>query len=144
MVYNYFMAVYFFYGEEDFNIDLELEAMRSKLNPDFLSMSYQVFDSPDFQTFINAVRTTPMMFGNMLIIIDSTNYFFDKKKKSWLEDKELSELEEALDGVSDCLDIVFTVRAEKIKRLTQEESCSKFFQNITRKSLIHFSHINRS
>ena len=42
------MAVYLFYGDEDYNIELEIEKMRSKLNPDFLSMSYQTLDNPDY------------------------------------------------------------------------------------------------
>ena len=106
------MAVYFLYGEEDFNIDIELEKMRSKLNPDFLSMSYQVLESPDFSTLINAVRTTPMMFGSTLTVVNATNYFFDKKK-TWFEDSELEELEEALPMVGEAVDIVFVVNVPR-------------------------------
>lgn len=103
------MAVYFFYGEEDYNIDLELESMRSKLNLDFLSMSYQVLDSPDYQALIGAIRTMPMMFGNMLTIINAYNYFFDKKK-TWFEDTELTDIEDALNNVCENLDIIFIVK----------------------------------
>ena len=84
------MAVYFFYGEEDFNIDLELDKMRSKLNPDFIAMNYKLLDNPDFAELINAVRTAPMMFGSSLIIIDACKYFFSEGNK--FEDKELQEL----------------------------------------------------
>ena len=103
------MAVYFLYGEEDFNIDIELDGMRSKLNPDFLSMSYQVLESPDYSTLINAIRTTPMMFGGMLTIVNAANYFFDKKK-TWFEDNELEDIENALSSVSENVDIVFVVK----------------------------------
>ena len=103
------MAVYFFYGEEDFNIDLELDKLRSKLNPDFLSMSYCILNSPDYQTLINSIRTTPMMFGSMLTVINSSNYFFDKKK-TWFEDDELADIEDALNNISESLDIVFVVK----------------------------------
>jgi len=103
------MAVYFFYGEEDFNIDLELDTMRSKLNPDFLSMSYQVLETPDYQTLVNSVRTMPMMFGSMLTIINAYNYFFDKKK-TWFEDSELTDIEDALNNVNENLDVVFVVK----------------------------------
>ena len=48
------MAVYFFYGDEDYNIELELNKMISALNPDFKSMSLQVLDNPDFQSLIGA------------------------------------------------------------------------------------------
>lgn len=40
------MAVYFFYGDEDYNIELELSKMSSNLNPDFKSMSLQTLDNP--------------------------------------------------------------------------------------------------
>ena len=108
MLYNYLMAVYFFYGDEDFNIELELDKMRSRLNPDFLSMSYQLLDNPEFPALINAIRTTPMMFGDMLIVINAEEYFSGNKK--WFEDSELSEIEDALNNTPDSLKIVFVVR----------------------------------
>ena len=46
------MAVYFYYGDEDYNIELELSNMSSKLNPDFKSMSYQVLDNPSYPDLI--------------------------------------------------------------------------------------------
>ena len=102
------MAVYFLYGDEDFNIDLELDKMRSALNPDFLSMSYQVLDNPPYDALINAIRTQPMMFGDMLTIINCENYFSGNKKQ--FEEEELSEIEKALDNCPDTLKIVFAVR----------------------------------
>ena len=76
------MAVYFFYGDEDFNIDLEIETMRSKLNQDFISMNYQTLDNPEYSDLISALRTPPMMFGDMLIVINSEKYF--STQKSWI------------------------------------------------------------
>ena len=73
------MAVYFFYGDEDYNIELELNKMISALNPDFKSMSLQVLDNPDFQSLIGALRMTPMMFGDMLVIINCDSYFAANK-----------------------------------------------------------------
>ena len=70
------MAVYFFYGDEDFNIELEIEDMKSKLNPDFISMSFQVLDNPEYSELSTALRTPPMMFGNMLVVINSEKYFY--------------------------------------------------------------------
>ena len=102
------MAVYFFYGEEDYNIDLELEKMSSKLNPDFKSMSLQILDNPDFDTLINALRTTPMMFGEMLVIINSEEYFLTNKNV--FDDKELDEIEDALKNNPDTLNIVFVLK----------------------------------
>ncbi len=102
------MAVYFFYGDEDYNIELELEQMRAKLNPDFLSMSYQVLDNPDYSTLITALRTPPMMFGDMLLVINSEGYF--SGNKNWFEDSELSDIDDALKNNPQGLNIVFVVR----------------------------------
>lgn len=102
------MAVYFFYGDEDFNIDLELEKMRSKLNPDFILMSYQTLDNPNYSTLINALRTPPMMFGDMLIVVNAENYFLSNK--NCFEDSELADIEDALKNNPDGLNIVFVVR----------------------------------
>ncbi len=102
------MAVYFFYGDEDYNIELELEKMSSKLNPDFKSMSLQTFDNPNFNTLITALRTTPMMFGDMLIIINAEEYLLSNR--NFFEDSELSEIEEALNNTPASLNIVFVVK----------------------------------
>lgn len=108
LVYNSFMAVYFFYGEEDFNIDIELDKMRSKLNPDFLAMSYKVLDTPDFTDLITVLRSSPMMFGSSLAVINIQNYFFGENYN--FEDKELEEIQDSLDNNQDGIDIVFVAR----------------------------------
>ena len=102
------MAVYFLYGEEDFNIDIELDKMRSNLNPDFLSISYHTLDNPDFDDLITALRTSPMMFGSSLTVIDIKDYFFADDYN--FDDKQLSEIESALNNNQEAVDIVFIVR----------------------------------
>ena len=102
------MAVYFFYGEEDYNIEIELNKLRSKLNPDFLSMSYKNLDNPKFDDLINALRVTPMMFGSSLTVIDIERYFSSDDIK--FDDKELAEIESSLENVQDNVDIVFVVK----------------------------------
>ena len=84
------MAVYFFYGDEDYNIDLAIEDMKSKLNPDFLAMSLQNLDNPEYAELSNALRATPMMFGDMLTIINADEYFFSKK--SYFDDRDLDDI----------------------------------------------------
>ena len=110
------MAIYFFYGDEDYNIELELKKMSSKLNPDFITMSLQTFNNPDFNTLITALRTPPMMFGNMLLIINSEEYFLSNK--SFFDEKELIEIEEALKNNPDTLDVVFVVRLPRNENKT--------------------------
>lgn len=102
------MAVYFFYGDEDYNIELEIEAMRSKLNPDFISMSFQTLDNPDYSTLITALRTPPMMFGDTLIVINSEDYFLSNK--NFFDDSELADIEDAIKNNPESLNIVFVVK----------------------------------
>ena len=102
------MTVYFYYGEEDYNIDLAIEELKSKLNPDFLAMSFQNLNSPEYAELINALRITPMMFGNMLTVINAEEYFFSKK--NYFEDTELVDVEDALKNNSDTHNIVFVVK----------------------------------
>ena len=102
------MAVYFFYGDEDYNIELELDAMRSKLNPDFLSLSFQILDSPDYPTLISALRKPPMMFGEALCIINAEEYFLSNR--NFFDDSELADIDDALKNNPDGLNIVFVVK----------------------------------
>ena len=102
------MAVYFYYGDEDFNIELEIEEMKSKLNPDFIAMNFQTLDNPEYADLITALRTPPMMFGDMLIVINSDKYF--SSQKNFFEEDELSDIEDALKNNPEGLNIVFVVK----------------------------------
>ena len=44
-MYNYFMGIYFFYGDEDYLLDNELKKYSSKLDKNFVGMNYKVFDN---------------------------------------------------------------------------------------------------
>ncbi len=102
------MAVYFYYGDEDFLIDSAVESMKSKLNKDFIAMSYQTYDNPEYSELISVLRTPPMMFGDSLYVINADKYFSSQKK--YFEDAELSDIEDALDNNPEALNIVFTVK----------------------------------
>lgn len=108
LLYNAHMAVYFYYGDEDYNIELEIAKMHKKLNKDFISMSYKTLDAPDFQTLIANLRTPPMMFGDMLIVINSEEYF--SSNKTFFTDNELVDIEKALLNNPEGLNIVFVVK----------------------------------
>ena len=129
------MAVYFFYGDEDYNIELELNKMRSKLNPDFLSMSYQVLDNPDFATLINALRSTPMMFGDSLTVVNSENYFSGNKK--YFEDNELEEIDDALKNNPQGLDIVFVYALPRDEN-KKPDSRKKLFKILSKYNVKEF------
>ena len=68
--------IYFFYGEEDFDIENEIGKLKKGLDKNFLEMSFKTFDNPKFPDLISILRSQPMMFGKMLIVINCLDYFF--------------------------------------------------------------------
>ena len=66
--------IYFFYGDEEFNISNEIKKFKSKLDKNFLEMSYKYFNNPKFPDLVAALKTQPMMFGKMLIEINCLSY----------------------------------------------------------------------
>lgn len=133
------MAVYFFYGEDEFNIDEELNQMRSKLNPDFMSMSYQSLDNPDFTDMITALRSSPMMFGSSLIVIDIKNYFLSDDYN--FDDKQSDEIEYALENNQDGIDVVFVVRIPfgSEKKLDSRRKLYKILSKFNKKEFKPFT-----
>ena len=105
LCYNQTMAVYFFYGEEDYNIEQEVEKLKKGLDKNFLEMSFKTYDNPKFPDLISILRSQPMMFGKMLVVINCLDYF----SKTY-DEKELQEIEEALDNNTENLDIAFVAQ----------------------------------
>lgn len=97
------MSIYFFYGDEDYNIELEVNKLKKKLlDNNFASMNFKVANNPSFPDLIALLRTQPMMFGNLMIVINCENYF----SKSF-EDNELDEISKALEDNIESLCVVF-------------------------------------
>ena len=69
--------IYFFYGDEEFNISNEVKTFREKLDKNFIEMSCKYYDNPKFPDLMVAIKSQPMMFGKMLVIINSLNYLTD-------------------------------------------------------------------
>ena len=120
------MAVYFFYGEEDYNIEAEISKLKKSLDKNFLDMSFKVYNNPDYKDLISILRTQPMMFGKMLVVIRCLDYF----SKSF-EDKEIKEISSALDNNNENLDIVFVAELprDEGKKL---DSRKKFFKLLSK------------
>lgn len=96
------MAVYFFYGDEDFNIEKEIDKLKKGLDKNFLEMSFKTYDNPKFPDLISVLRSQPMMFGKMLVIINCLDYFIKT-----FDDKQIKEIESALENNNENLDIAF-------------------------------------
>lgn len=118
------MAVYFFYGEEDYNIEQEIGKLKKGLDKNFLEMSFKTYDNPKFPDLISILRSQPMMFGKMLIVINCLDYF-----SKTFEDKEIKEIESALENNNENLDIVFVAQLPRNegKKL---DSRKKFFKRL--------------
>ena len=99
------MSIYFFYGEEDYNIEQEIGKLKKGLDKNFLEMSFKTYDNPKFPDLISILRSQPMMFGKMLIVINCLDYF-----SKTFEDKEIKEIESALENNNENLDIVFVAQ----------------------------------
>lgn len=97
------MKAYFFYGDEEFLIEREINSMREKLlDKNFSTMNYKTISNPSYADFISILRTQPMMFGNQMIVINIEKYFTQT-----FEDKEINEMSKALDNIADSLYIIF-------------------------------------
>ena len=97
------MSVYFFYGDEEYSIEQAINEKKKLLDKNFSAMNFKTDDNPSFTDLISILRTTPMMFGKMLIVLNCLDYF----SKSF-EDSQNKQIEEALSLVSEDVDIVFT------------------------------------
>lgn len=120
------MAIYFIHGEEDFNIEKEIEKLKSSLDKNFLEMSFKTYDNPKFPELISILRTQPMMFGKMLIVINCLDYF-----SKTFDDKEIKEITQALENNTDNLDIVFVAQLprDEGKKL---DSRKKFYKLLSK------------
>lgn len=103
--------IYFFYGDEEFNISNKIKEFKSKLDKDFAEMSYKYFNNPKFPDLISAIKSQPMMFGRMLVEINCLGYLSGKSSddKSF-DDRQFKQLAEALDCSSENVDVVFTAQ----------------------------------
>lgn len=100
--------IYFFYGDEEFNISNEIKKFKNKLDKDFIEMSYKYFNNPKFPDLVAAIKSQPMMFGKMLLEINCLSYLCGKNSEDGgLDDKQIKQITEALDSVGDNLDIIF-------------------------------------
>lgn len=103
--------IYFFYGDEEFNISNKIKEFKSKLDKDFVEMSYKYFNNPKFPDLISAIKSQPMMFGKMLVEINCLGYLSGKSSDyKAFDDKQFKQLAEALDCSSENVDVVFTAQ----------------------------------
>lgn len=103
------MAVWFFYGKEEYRIEQEISKLKNELLDDtFRSMNYRVYYSPSFDELLDVLQSAPLMFGNLLSVIHCENYFIKtKNRKTDFTDTQLEGIENALKTISDSNNVVF-------------------------------------
>ena len=97
------MSIYFYYGDEDYLIEKEILKFKSKLDKEYSEMNFRKYDNLSFADFISVLRTIPMMFGNMLIVVDCMEYLSKDFEKN-----QLDEIKSALDSNDKSVDIILT------------------------------------
>ncbi|MBQ8458496.1 DNA polymerase III subunit delta [bacterium] len=103
--------IYFFYGDEEFNLSKEVKKFKDKLDKNFIEMSFKSYENPKFPDLLAILKSQPMMFGKMLILINCLNYFSSKKADDkGFDDKQLEEIKQALDNCNENLDIIFAAQ----------------------------------
>ena len=135
--------IYFFYGDEEFNISAEIKKLKGMLDKNFIEMSYKEFNNPKYPELIAAVSSQPMMFGKMLIVIDCIKYFKNKSDEDGgFDDGQLKQLEQALENHNQNLDIVFRAYSEPdSKKKTSVDKRKKIFKILSKYNTQEFKQI---
>ncbi len=106
------MSLYLFWGQEDYNIDVEIEKLKTQLlDSAFISMNYKIINTPEFIDIIDAIQTPPLMFGNMLSIINLEKFLIGNKFS--IEDKQLNVLSQAIETIPESINIVFLCKISR-------------------------------
>ena len=103
------MAVYFYYGKEEYNITKAIEGLKAKLlDSTFGAMNFRIYYNPTFDELLEVCNSAPLMFGNVVNLIHCENYFMKiKNKKVEFTDTQLKDFEFALKNISDSNNIIF-------------------------------------
>lgn len=131
--------IYFFYGEDDFNIDEEIGRMKAELDPNFLEMSYKYYGAADklnFTDLISVLKTQPMMFGKMLIVIDFAKYLTNT-----YEDKEIEQFSQAFQDNTDNTDIVLFVKFPRDDDRKKPDARKKLYKLLMKQNAREFASI---
>lgn len=129
------MPLSFFWGEEDFLIEKEIDEIKNKvLGENISELNFKVSDNPDFSEFVYLLRSQPMMFGDVVIQIKADKYFLDGKKAK-LDDKQIEELIDAIDLISDKVHIILTCQIPRGER-KKPDSRKKLYKAVQKKGTI--------
>ncbi len=134
------MPVYLFWGDEDFTLENEIKAIKEEVlkvskGNEISPLNYRCLDNPDFKTLIDALRTQPMMFGDVVYKIRADKYFLEIPKKIKLDDKQTDEVVKAFSMVSDRVHIILTCPIDKGDR-KKPDSRKKIYKAVQKAGAI--------
>ena len=128
------MAVFLFYGQEDFLMDKEIKKLKSELlDSSFMSMAYKMYDNPPFQTLLECVQSAPLMFGNTLALIYYDKYLIGNKAS--LDDKQIEALDYAFSNMSPSVNIIFVCRISR-DEYKKPDSRKKLYKVLSKHSQV--------
>ena len=128
------MAVFLFYGQEEYLMEKEIKKLKNELlDASFMSMSYKVFDNPDFNTLMDCVQSSPLMFGNTLTIINIEKYLIGNKMS--LDDKQIDSVNYALSNLSDNVNIIFVCKISRDES-KKPDSRKKLYKTLSKYSQV--------
>ena len=128
------MAVYFFWGQEEYLMDIEIRKLKSQLlDASFVSMSYKTFDNPPFNTLLECLQAAPLMFGKTLSVISLDKYLIGSRNS--LDDKQIESIEFALKNINDSVNIIFTCKVPRDEN-KKPDSRKKFYKTLSKYSQV--------
>ena len=130
--------IYFFYGDEEFNISNEVRKFKEQLDKNFIEMSYKYYNNPKFPDFVAAIKSQPMMFGKMLIEINCLNYLCGKSEDKSPDDKQIAQMAEAFDNCSENTDVILTavLPEDSQKKIDKRKKIFKLFSKYNAKEFL--------
>ena len=128
------MAVFLFYGQEEFLMEKEIKKLKNELlDASFVSMAYKVFDNPPFNTLIECVQSAPLMFGSTLSIVYLDKYLVGNKIS--LDDKQIESIDYALSNLSDNVNIIFVCKISR-DEYKKPDSRKKLYKTLSKYSQV--------
>lgn len=126
------MPLYLFWGEEDFNIELEINRLKnSVLENEITPLNYKLLDNPNFNVLDEALRSAPMMFGNVLYVIKAEKYFMESTKKFSLDDNQIEELTKSMENIAPNIHVVLLCNIEHGER-KKPDSRKKLYKAVAK------------
>ncbi|MBR6162341.1 DNA polymerase III subunit delta [bacterium] len=126
------MSIHFFYGQEYYFLEKEIQKMKSEyLNSDFITMNYKVLDNPEGAQLIEACQNAPLMFGDMLTVIHLDKYLIGNNMS--LTDDQLEAFEFSLKNANPQVHLVFVCKTPW-DELKKPDSRKKFYKILTKYS----------